>query len=160
MTQVETRSKSKPFFHFWRCFWLTFLVVSLAFAWHSYYVPANKIAWADDYKSAQQNAVESSRPIVLYFTGTWCVPCRIMKREVWADDQVLETVSANFVAVAIDVSDPENAALMDRYKVKGAPVSIVTDPHGNVIDWRAGRVDKAEFLEMLELSNQFDGVAF
>lgn len=152
-TSEASRPKRIPMFHFWRCFWLTFLVVSLAYAWHSFYVPSNYIAWAKDYTSAQRQAAISGKPMVLFFTATWCVPCRIMKRQVWADAQVMELVNAKFVPVAIDVSDPENAEVMTAYKIGGPPVIIVCDSQGKVADWRAGGINKPEFLEMLDSSN-------
>jgi len=149
----EPSPKRKPLLHFWRCFWLTFLVVSLAYAWHSFYVPPNDIAWAKDYTSAQRQAAISDKPIVLYFTATWCVPCRIMKRQVWADRQVMELVNADFIPVAIDVGDPENAEIMNAYKIEGTPVTIVCDSRGNVVDWRAGGIGKPEFLKLVNSSN-------
>ena len=149
----ESRPNRKPLFHFWRCFWLTFLVLSLAYAWYSFYVPTNDIAWADNYTSAQQQAAESGKPIILYFTGTWCVPCRIMKRQVWADERVMALVNAQFIPVAIDVDNPDHTAVMARYKIGGPPVTIVTDPQGNVFDWRAGGISKSEFLELLDSSS-------
>lgn len=139
----------KKIFHFWRCFWLTFLVVSLAYAWYSFYVPANSIAWADNYTSAQQTAEDSGKPIILYFTGEWCVPCRVMKRQVWADDEVKASVNAQFIPVAIDVDNPDDAALLARYNVGGAPVTIIADSHGNALRWRVGGIGKSEFLELL-----------
>ena len=148
----ESRPNRKPLFHFWRCFWLTFLVVSLAYAWYSFYVPSNDITWADNYASAQRQAADSGKPIILYFTGTWCVPCRVMKRQVWADERVMALVNAQFIPVAIDVDNPDHAAVMARYNIAGPPVTIVTDPQGNVFDWRAGRISKSEFLELLDSS--------
>ena len=149
MNGIPPKSNRKPI---WRCFWLTFLVVSLAYAWYSFYVPANDVAWAVDYAEARQQAMISGKPMVLYFTGKWCVPCRIMKRQVWANEQVAAAVNSKFIPLAIDVSNPNNASLLARYNVKGAPVSIVTDPEGNAIDWRAGRISKSEFLTFLQSS--------
>jgi protein disulfide-isomerase len=60
-------------FHFWRSFWLTFLVVSLAYALYSSYVPTHSIAWAENYTSAQQKAADAGKPIMLFFTSTWCL---------------------------------------------------------------------------------------
>lgn len=137
-------------FQFWRCFWLTFLVVSLAYAWYCFYVPTNGIAWADNYTSAQQQAADTGKPIILYFTGRWCVPCRVMKRQVWADDEVKTLVNAHFIPVAIDVDNPEDAPLLARYHVGGAPVTIITDSQGNALRWRAGGIGKSEFLELLK----------
>lgn len=149
----ESRPYRKPFIHFWRCFWLSFLVISLAYAWYCFYVPSNSIAWADSYTDAQTQAVQTDKPVILYFTGEWCVPCRIMKRNVWADEQVMASVNSRFVPVAIDVNDPREADVLDRYNVSGPPVTIVTDPQGNVLQWRTGGIDKSEFLEMLKESN-------
>lgn len=140
-------------FHFWKWFWLTFLVVSLAYAWYCFYVPSNNIVWADNYDLAQKQASDSGKPIILYFTGKWCVPCRIMKRQVWADEEVAASVNGQFLTVAIDVDDPDNAAVLARYKVSGAPVTIITDPKGNVLGWRSGGISKAEFIEFLREPN-------
>ena len=145
-------SGRKRFFHFWRCFWLLFLVVSLAYAWYSYYVPSNEIAWAHGVPSAQEQAAAADKPMILYFTGTWCVPCRVMKRQVWADREVKVLVNARYVPVMLDVDDPENADLVAQYKIRGVPVTILTDPEGEVLDWRAGGLSKAEFLEIVEAS--------
>lgn len=72
-----------------------------------------------------------------------------MKRQVWADDNVMQIVNSQFIPVAIDVDSPVNAPLLDRYNVGGAPVTIITDPSGNALRWRAGRIGKSEFLELL-----------
>ncbi len=76
-----------------------------------------------------------------------------MKRQVWADRQVMELVNADFIPVAIDVSDPENTEIMNAYKIEGTPVTIVCDSRGKVVDWRAGGISKPEFLELVNSSN-------
>jgi thioredoxin 1 len=135
--------------NWWRWFWLAFLVVSLAYAWHSFYVPPNSVAWAKNYASAQQQSVQSGKPIILFFTGKWCVPCRIMKRNVWADEQVTASVNAAYIPVMIDVDAPGAAAEVTRYGVGATPNTIITDPQGNVLQQKAGGMSKGEFLEML-----------
>ena len=134
---------------FWQVFWLTFLVVSLAYAWYSFYAPSNRIAWADNFTAAQQQAVKSDKPIILFFTGKWCSPCQIMKRQVWADDQVMNTVNAAFIPVTIDVDNPNAAATLSRYVIGATPTTIITDSAGNVLQWKQGGMSKAEFLELL-----------
>ncbi len=152
----ESPPVGKKRFHFWQCFWLTFLVVSLVYAWYCYYVPSNDIDWADNYTLAQQQAADSGKPMILFFTATWCVPCRIMKRQVWADEQVVALVNAQFIPVAIDVDNLDNASVLARYKVEFTPVTIVTAPQGNALDWRAGGINKSEFLELLDSSSPSD----
>ena len=78
-----------------------------------------------------------------------------MKRQVWADDQVMNTVNAAFIPVTIDVDDPNNAAILTRYNNDNGvtPITIVTDPNGNALQWRVGGIGKSEFLELLRASN-------
>ena len=144
------------FHRFWQCFWLTFLVVSLAYAWYCFYVPSNSIVWADDYAAAQRQAVQSDKQIILFFTGEWCVPCRIMKRNVWADDLVMATVNAKFVPVMIDVDYPGAADALRRYNVGSTPKTIITDSDGNVLRQNEGGMSKAEFLGLLQPVNRSD----
>ena len=72
-----------------------------------------------------------------------------MKRNVWADDQVMNTVNTAFIPVTIDVDDPDNAAVLVRYNIGGTPITIVTDPNGNALQWRVGGIGKSEFLDLL-----------
>lgn len=148
-SDVPTANR-KPILHFWRCFWLSFLVISLAYAGYCFYVPPNEIAWAEGYTVAQTKAAETEKPMILYFTGEWCVPCRIMKRQVWADPQVMAQINRHFIPVEIKVGDPNNVDLLERYNVKGSPVTIITDSFGNAQTWRAGKTGKTEFLEFLK----------
>ena len=143
-------------FNFWRWFWIATLVVSLPYAWYCFYVPANKIAWADDYTAAQQQAAQSNKPIILFFTGKWCVPCRIMKRTVWADEQVKASVNSSFIPVTIDVDDPGSAEALSRYRFSTTPTTIVTDPQGKVLQQKEGGIGKADFLEMIGKLKQSD----
>ncbi len=149
-TEPESLSRKSKSERFWKWFWLTFLVVSLAYAWYSFYAPSNGAAWTDNYTTAQKQAVESDKPLVIFFTGKWCSPCRIMKREVWADEQVMATINEGFIPVMIDVDDPNAAATMNRYSVGATPTTIITDSKENVLEYKQGRMSKADVLELLE----------
>lgn len=133
----------------WVWFWRATLVVSIIYAWYCFYVPSNNIAWADNFASAQRQAAQTGKPIVLFFTGDWGVPCKIMKRQVWADDQVREIVNAEFIPVTIDVDTPSNTSLLKRYDVGVTPITIVTDSDGNALHWRVGGISKTEFINLL-----------
>lgn len=134
---------------FWRWFWLAFLVLSLGYAWYSFYVPSNDVIWADDIASARQLASESGKPMLLFFTADWCVPCRIMKREVFADPEVMTAINAQVVPVMIYAGAPGADEAFSQYNVEGTPITIFTDPQGTVLNYAVGGIGKAEFMEML-----------
>ena len=154
-TQAPAERTSQPspgiVLWLWRWFWRVTLVVSLGYAWYCFYVPKNDIAWADEYPSAKQLAVQSGKPMILFFTGKWCVPCRIMKRTVWADDEVESVVNAGFTPILIDVGEPgASSEALERYKVYVTPTTIIADAEGNVLEQVQGAMSKSEFLTLLE----------
>ncbi len=140
------KKKSHPF---WRWFWLTFLVVSLAYAWYSFYAPSNDIAWVNDITSTQDFTNNSSQNMLLFFTGKWCSPCQIMKREVFADKEVQSVINSQYTPVMIDIDSPNTKELVKFYKVGVTPTTIILDPQGNVFDYVVGKIGKKKFLEML-----------
>ncbi|MGI9241643.1 MAG: thioredoxin family protein [Verrucomicrobiales bacterium] len=141
------KGKSHPF---WRCFWLTFLVASLGYAWYSFYVPPNDVVWADDIASARQRSTESGKNMLLFFTADWCVPCRIMKREVFADQETMTAINDQVVPVMLYAGAPGTDEVFSLYDVGGTPVTIFTNPQGDVLDYAVGKMEKTEFLKMLE----------
>lgn len=78
-----------------------------------------------------------------------------MKRQVWADSQVMAFVNERFIPVAIDVDSPENSDLVDQYKIGATPVTIVTNPVGDALDWKVGGISKTEFIELLKVSDTY-----
>jgi protein disulfide-isomerase len=136
-------------FNFWRWFWIGTIPVSFVWVWYDFYVPSNHVTWAKDYASAQQLAAQTGKPTILFFTGKWCVPCRIMKRTVWADEQVEATVKAGFTPVMIDMDDPNAAETVSRYHVVATPTTIIIDPKGNVLQKAEVGMGKMDFLKLL-----------
>ena len=143
----SSKKKTHPF---WSIFWLTFLVVSLWYAWYSFYVPSNKKTWKYNIESAQKLTNNTNKSIMIFFTGQWCSPCRIMKREVFADDEVMNAVNAKVVSVEIDIDDPKNKEIVKQYNVVTTPTTIFINPQGKVIDLLVGKTDKVNFLQMLK----------
>lgn len=148
-TKTEPKNRRGIFQQLWRGFWLVFLVGSLAYAWLCFYTPSNSVAWAPNYTEAQEQAVQTDKPMILFFTATWCVPCRVMKRTVWADEKVAFQVNTRFIPLILDADDPETAELFRRYQVGATPTTIITDPQGNVLQWVHGKMEKADFLKWL-----------
>ena len=134
---------------FSQIFWLSFLFASLAYAWYSFYVPSNDIEWAEDMNEAELLAESTDKNLMLFFTGTWCVPCKVMKRQVFADKQVASAVNSKVVPVIIDVDDPKSKEIVERYKAGVTPITLFIDANGDVLDYAVGKMEKAAFMEML-----------
>jgi protein disulfide-isomerase len=141
-----SKKKSHPF---WQFFWLTFLVVSLWYAWYSFYAPSNTITWESNIESAKKLANNSDKNIMIFYTAEWCSPCRIMKRQVFADNEVKKAIDAKVVPVEININDPNNEQLVKQYNIGATPTTIFINPQGKVIDYAVGKIEKTKFLEMI-----------
>jgi protein disulfide-isomerase len=146
-SQKSAKNKPHPF---WRWFWLTFLVLSLAYAGYSFYAPSNDIEWIKDITSTQELTKNSSKNTLIFVTGKWCSSCQIMKREVFADKEVERIVNAQFTPVMIDIDNPNTKELLRHYKVNATPTTIILDAQGKVLDYAVEKIEKKKFLEMLK----------
>ena len=148
-SQKSAKNKSHPF---WKFFWLTFLVLSLVYAWYSFYAPSNEIKWKENITSIEKIKNSSDKNVLLFFTGKWCSPCRIMKREVFADKAVEKLVNDNVIPITIDIDNPNAKEIVQYFRVGATPTTIIVDSRGEVLDYAVGKIDKKKFLEMLNNS--------
>jgi protein disulfide-isomerase len=135
---------------FYQWFWLSFLVVSLAYFGYSFYAPSNDIEWNTDITTSQQLANNSEKNTLVFFTGQWCSPCQIMKREVFADQEVESYVNSNLVPLMIDIGNTETIELVKHFQIGATPTTLILDSKGEVINYAVGMLDKKSFLEMIK----------
>ena len=145
-SQKNAKNKPHPF---WRWFWLTFLVLSLAYAGYSFYAPSNNIGWVNDITSAQELSKNSGKKTLLFFTGKWCSPCRIMERQVFANNEVAKIVNSKVTPVKIDIDNLNTKEIVNYYKIGATPTTIIIDSQGKVLDFAVGKIEKEKFIEML-----------
>jgi thioredoxin-like negative regulator of GroEL len=82
---------------------------------------------ADDYETALKMAREKNVPIFMDAWATWCHTCRSMKSFVLTDPS-LAPRSGEFVWFMMDVENPKNAALKDKFPTNALPTFYVVDP--------------------------------
>ena len=86
---------------------------------------AADIKWQTSLSSAQAEARKTHRPLLLYFSTSWCAPCKIMKRTTFKDAAVIRE-SRRWTMVEIDAEKQDKVAA--KYKVVGYPTTIILKP--------------------------------
>ena len=104
------------------------------------------IPWRTDFAAAQAEAQRTHKPMMAYFTASWCGYCQDMHRTTWSDKGV-EQALAGYVPVKIDVD--EHADLARRFHVSELPSFAVLDEQGNVLRFGEGYHPPSEFLSWL-----------
>jgi protein disulfide-isomerase len=113
--------------------------------------PASAVAWRSDYAGALAESAQSGKPVLLDFTASWCPPCKVMKHDVWPDADVATAANGGYVPVLVDVDDPKNAEVAQRYGVRGIPSILIVDAKGRVLK-QGAFMSKGEMLDFLKSS--------
>ena len=108
--------------------------------------PKEIVPWRTDLAGARSEARVTGKPVMAYFTATWCGPCQGLKHTTWADKEVDAALRA-YVPVKVDVdADP---AASQRYEVRAVPAFAVLDAEGKVTKFTDGALPPEQFLTWL-----------
>jgi len=85
------------------------------------------IRWRSDAAAAEREANKGQRPLLVFFSAEWCMPCKEMLRTSFADAAVAALIERRFVPLFVDVTDDNDtaAALRDRFAVVALPTVVV-----------------------------------
>jgi thiol:disulfide interchange protein DsbD len=78
-------------------------------------------------------AKAANKPVVLDFFATWCTDCVRMEKTTFADAGVQKILSERFVALQVDVTDPNDPvtkAIKKRFGIFGPPAILFVDRSG------------------------------
>lgn len=103
--------------------------------------------WSTDYAASMKKAEEEGKPVLIDFTAEWCVWCKRLDEEVYADASVVNALK-DFVCLKIDVDQQSNVAL--AYNVQSMPRTIVLNVHGEIIGDITGYQPLGPFLQFLD----------
>jgi len=127
---------------------LTVLVLMLAFSGlRKRAVPADNLPWRKDLNAAKQEAAAGNKPLLVYFTATWCGPCQSMAQDVWPKPEVA-TALQSVVPVKIDVDEHPDVA--QSFNVNGIPRLQILHPDGAPGPSRVGLMSADELVAFLQ----------
>lgn len=78
---------------------------------------------------------------LLKFYADWCQPCKMLSR-------VMEDMDIGIPVENIDIDKDMNTAM--HYGVRGVPMLVLVDEHGNTIRTKTGLLNEAQLNQFLK----------
>jgi thiol:disulfide interchange protein DsbD len=114
------------------------------------------VSSASELERILAQAKSNGQPLLVDWYADWCISCKVIEHEVLPDPQVVSQLRG-FRLIRFDVteSDPQQRALLDRYKLFGPPALLFFGKDGNELENArvVGEIDVEGFLEHLSRAN-------
>jgi thiol-disulfide isomerase/thioredoxin len=106
-------------------------------------LPAN---WKTDYTNSLADSKTQQRPLLIYFTASWCGPCRTMARTTFTN-QLVQQALKSFIPLALDID--EHPDLAEHYGIHAVPTFQAFTPAGQQVAATTGYLDADPFAAWL-----------
>ena len=110
-----------------------------------------EITWERDYAKAIQRAQAEKKLIVADMFTDWCVLCKKMDAETYADPQLIKDIANKYVWLKLNTETEEDGKrLQQEFAILTYPTTMILDSKGEEVD-RIGRfLPAAEFTETVQ----------
>jgi thioredoxin-like negative regulator of GroEL len=102
--------------------------------------------WSTNYAAALSEAAGEHKPALVFFTASWCGPCKMMSRSTLSESPVQQALS-NFVRVAIDIDEQHDLAL--QHGIEAVPTFVLLSPAGDEVQRATGFQAAGDFVPWL-----------
>jgi thioredoxin-like negative regulator of GroEL len=102
--------------------------------------------WSTNYDIALATAATNQEPALVYFTASWCSPCKLMTRLTLTDPAVAQRL-ADIEHIAVDID--EHHDLASAHGISGVPTFVMLSAGGDEVDRATGFQVVGDFLQWL-----------
>lgn len=124
------------------------IIWSLSLLFHMSGFAQGMIFFQGTWEQAMEKALAEEKPIFVDAYTTWCGPCKMMSQRVFPEPRVGALYNANFVAIKIDMEQPEGIRFQEKYPVSAYPTLLYIDGNGKLLKRVVGAQQADAMLQL------------
>ena len=106
------------------------------------FVEANKLQKVLDL------AAEQDKLVFLDVYTTWCLPCKMMEKDVFTHESTADVINKDFISYKVNAEKDNGLNVAFQYNVSQYPTILFLDQEGNVLERGEGAIYHSKLLEM------------
>ncbi len=96
---------------------------------------------------------ERENKLVYIDIGTkWCLPCKLMKEDVYTDKGIGEYMNDNFISYMVDAEKANGPNMTVIFDIKSYPTLLFLDTKGHVLERKVGAAYHTELRNLGDLA--------
>jgi thiol:disulfide interchange protein len=110
-------------------------------------VTRGKLEFVEGYADGYQQARREGRPMLVFFTASWCHFCQQMEAEAFNDVQVA-ALSRQFTCILVDAD--REPSVCQEFRIRGYPAIQFLTPQGVPLNRLVGKQAAAELMLQMQ----------
>lgn len=105
---------------------------------------------SDELASVLKKAERENKLVFVDVYTTWCMPCRLMDRDVFTHQETADVINKDFISYKIDAEKKNGPVFSFNYDVVQYPTLLFLDAKGNILERKDGVAYHSELLSMAQ----------
>jgi len=93
-------------------------------------------------------AEQEGKLIFLDLYTDWCLPCKLMKEDVYTDESIGDFMNENFINYKVNAEEGNGPNMTVLYNIESFPGLLFLDANGRVLEQKQGAAYHTELKEM------------
>lgn len=112
------------------------------------------------YDDLLRESRKQKKPIILEFWATWCIPCRKLENETFANPEFATYINKNFLVYKVNIDTFDGMDIADKYNIDAYPTLVLLDTKNKYITRYKGFFPASYLKKELEKNKSNTGKDF
>lgn len=97
-------------------------------------------------------AQKTGKKVYLDVGAEWCVPCKLMKRDVYTHKETADFFNENFINYMVDIDKNEGPDLKLIFDIESVPTLLWLNPKGGIIHKKEGACYQKDLIQNAKIA--------